>query len=447
MSQSPTPGAVREQVTPIDALHHGPSRDGDADEHRSPEQLAGALSGLVGFDGQTGEGPVVVGLGETTHGTRECFRTKAGLIRLLVERGVRTVAFEADVTATRPLDAYVRHGEGDPVTALGGLHKWMWQVESVRDLLVWLRSFNRDRPADDRVRVRGVDLSHPAAPADHLRSYFEAADPNWAETSAALDTLAALAGRDVPGDASARERTLEAAESAAAALGQRLDSGRAAYIDAAGERRWERARHDCRVVERACDWHRVRHEQPGPHAAGMQQRDRYMAENVAWCARQDPGSGVAVWAHNSHVKRGSFDDGRVWTDATGMGEFLAREFGDRYTPVGFDVAGGSFRAVEAGNSDRGPQRFTFGAPPEGSATALFERVGGAPWLLDVRAAAADSRLGDWVDRPQRMRCVGTVYDPDTPDDHYLRTPLTSFDALAFLDRSTPSCPVTSGGDS
>jgi erythromycin esterase len=432
---------IREYTTPLDGL--GRTADG-RDDHRaqsSASRPAESLIELFGASGSTPDGgTIVAGLGEATHGTRECFTLKAGLIRFLVEQcGVRTVALEADVTATRALDACVRRGEPALAAALDGLHKWMWRVESIRDLLVWLRSFNRDRPPGDQVRVRGVDLGHPAAPAGPLQSSVEAVDPTYAATSDPLARLATLAEDDVPENDRAREAWLDEAAQLATEIERDIDER--AGADSSAAQHLERARHLCRVVRRTCDWHRVRHEQPGPHAAGMQRRDRHMARNVAWCVEQDPGYGVAVWAHNIHVERGTFDDGRPWTDATGMGEFLARAFGERYTPVGFDVGRGRFRAVAADGGNGGPREFSLGAPGAGSATATFESVGGAPWLLDVQSAATDPRLRDLLDQPRRVRCVGTVYDPEMPDDHLLRTPLTSFDALVFAERSTPSRPV------
>jgi len=445
MSSEQVTAAIRDQAVNIDALEPAPAGTCRRSERGESAEVADAVSALLGVDEPTGQTPAVVGLGETTHGSRGCFRLKTGLIQLLVASGLRTVAFEADVTATLALDAYVRQGEGNPASALDGLHKWLWRVESVRELLAWLRSFNRGRPPGDRVRVRGIDLSHPAAPASPLRSYFATVDPDYAEHSNALAELAASGDVPVPDNADARECALDTVETLADTLDSRLKANESAYTDAAGRRRWEHARHLCRVVGRTCDWHRVRHDHPGPHPAGMERRDRHMASNVEWCAEHDPGRGVAVWAHNIHVERGSFDDGRVWTDATGMGEFLSRTFGEQYTPVGFDVGRGQFRAVGAGDTDdRGPRRFTHPPPLAESATARFERVGNTPWLLDTRSAAADPRLRDWVEKPRQIRCVGTVYDPDTPDDHYLRTPLTAFDALVFIDRSTASRPLGPG---
>lgn len=57
----------------------------------------------------------VVGLGESTHGSREQFRVKHRMVRFLVERmGFRTVAFEQDFAGGVLIDRYVVTGEGDP---------------------------------------------------------------------------------------------------------------------------------------------------------------------------------------------------------------------------------------------------------------------------------------------------------------------------------------------
>lgn len=57
----------------------------------------------------------IVGLGESTHGTREFFRLKHRIAEFLVrEAGFTTLALEAGASATRALDTYVRHGTGDP---------------------------------------------------------------------------------------------------------------------------------------------------------------------------------------------------------------------------------------------------------------------------------------------------------------------------------------------
>jgi len=413
--------------------HAAPLRSTDpAAEHDDLDRLADRLDGAG-----------VVGLGEATHGTREFFGTKHRVIRLLVEEfGFRTVAFEADVAKALAADAYARRGDGDPEAALAALDAWQWRTEAVRDLLAWIRAFNEGRPPDDRVRVRGIDLSDPSAPAAVLRALLRQADvipiPND------LGTLAASDGP--PEEEAARDRYLTRGETVATAVGKRLDANREAFVGAASEAVYARTRHLCRVVVRNCEWHRVRHERDGPHADGMAERDRLLAENVAWSLDRDPGEGVAVWAHNGHVKRGTFDDGQVWTDAETMGEHLDREFGDRYRALGFDFGRGSFRAVPGDDPDvHEPRTFSVGDPLDGSATAHLDALG-SDRFVDLDAAGEDPALAAWFGTDPGIRWVGSAYDPgDDPGTYYQHTDLpASFDGLFFLGESTPTRPLDEG---
>ncbi|NHX36603.1 MULTISPECIES: erythromycin esterase family protein [Halolamina] len=387
----------------------------------------------------------IVGLGEATHGTRECFTTKHGLVkRLVTELGFRTIAFEADAAAATVLDAYVRDGR-DPVvgtaadadSALAELDMWQWQTESVRGLLDWLREFNAERQLPDQVRIRGVDLSTPAAPVQPLRAYFERVDPDAAQGEA----LQTVADATLPDDADERERTLEAVAAATATLAARLDANRDPYEAASSATAWQTASHLCRVVGQACEWARIRHREPGPHPDGMAARDRFMAENALWALERDSGAGVALWAHDGHVQRGTFDDGTPWEDVTTMGDRLARELGDDYRPVGFDFASGSFRAVGVGSGD--VETFTVGEPPADSATAAFAAVDDAPYLLDLRGGADDPRLDGWLTSKRRTRYVGSVFDPDAGDGgSFAWTVLpASYDWLLVLPESTPTRPI------
>lgn len=414
--------ALREHAVPLEP---GPPSDGAT----LPAPLASSLGGAR-----------IVGLGEATHGTRECFEQKHRLIRWLVsEREFRTVAFEADAAAATALDAFVRGGNEfartppDADSALAGLDMWQWRTEAVRDLLDWLRAFNADRAPGEQVRVRGVDLSTPAAPATPLRRYFEAVDAG----AVGSEPLRTIAEATVPDDADERERALAEVDSAAESLADRLDANREASSSADA---WRTARHYCGVIEQACEWTRVRHEQPGPHPAGMATRDRFMAENALWALDRDPGAGVALWAHDGHVQRGTFDDGTLWADVPTMGERLARELGDGYRPIGFDFARGSFRAVGRGSGEVGT--FSVGDPPDDSATAAFAAVGNAPYAFDLDAAAADDRLDRWLAADRRTRYVGSVFDPDGEGKSDARTDLpASFDWLLVLPESTPTVQV------
>src|SRR6266540_48671 len=63
----------------------------------------------------------VVGLGETTHGTREFFQFKHRLLEFLVtEMDFTAFAIEASYASCQPINDFVLHGTGDLAAVLTG---------------------------------------------------------------------------------------------------------------------------------------------------------------------------------------------------------------------------------------------------------------------------------------------------------------------------------------
>lgn len=95
-------------------------------------------AGFADLEGwaQVWSGTTVLGLGESTHGTREFFTLKHRLVEFLVVRmGLRVFAMEASESAASAVDDYVRSGIGDGATALAGLRFWTWNTREMLDLL------------------------------------------------------------------------------------------------------------------------------------------------------------------------------------------------------------------------------------------------------------------------------------------------------------------------
>ena len=101
----------------------------------------------------------VVGLGETTHGTREFFQFKHRLLEFLVtEMAFNAFALEASYAACQPINDYVLYGRGDRATVLTGQGYVVWDTEEFSSLLDWLRAHNQSVPDERKVRFYGVDL-------------------------------------------------------------------------------------------------------------------------------------------------------------------------------------------------------------------------------------------------------------------------------------------------
>ena len=108
----------------------------------------------------------VVALGEATHGTREFFRLKDRLVRLLVQRaGFTTFALEISPEGAQAVGRYVRDGIGDPREALGHFEFWTWQTEELLALAVWMRAWNAAHAGSHPVSFVGIDARPPARDA------------------------------------------------------------------------------------------------------------------------------------------------------------------------------------------------------------------------------------------------------------------------------------------
>ena len=103
----------------------------------------------------------VVALGEATHGTREFFRLKDRVFRLLVTHAsFTTFALEISPEAGKIVNRYVSTGAGDARTALRQFEFWTWKTEEVLALIEWMRRWNLAHP-DRPVSFIGINATGP----------------------------------------------------------------------------------------------------------------------------------------------------------------------------------------------------------------------------------------------------------------------------------------------
>src|SRR5262245_33173649 len=101
----------------------------------------------------------VVGLGESTHGTREFFQFKRRIVQFLVTTlGFTAIAIESAASDMEPLNDYVVHGRGSLADAVAAQGYIAYDNDDFVALMAWLREHNRALPVEQRVRVFGVDI-------------------------------------------------------------------------------------------------------------------------------------------------------------------------------------------------------------------------------------------------------------------------------------------------
>ncbi|MER7079614.1 erythromycin esterase family protein [Saccharopolyspora kobensis] len=296
------------------------------------------------------EPPVLLGLGEPTHGIEAFPLLRNELLPELVARGYRSIALETDHFAASVVDDYVagRAGDIDEVLETGFSHRF-GAVPGNRELVEWLRAHNAERDPRDRVRFYGFDgpMEMSGAPSprraltsviDHLPAALEfpeidallGDDADWENQAAMYDPAASIGGWD-------RARALRVvADDLASALRRAAPGLRRQDPDA-----HDRAAAHARTALGLLRYHAaMASASPDRIATLLSLRAEMMAENLlAIVAREQRRGPTLVFAHNAHLQRAKSDmqfggDEVSWDDAGALVELV---LGERYVFLATDA--------------------------------------------------------------------------------------------------------------
>ncbi len=364
--------------------------------------------------------PRLLGLGEPTHGEEEFPRVRNQVFRRLVEReGYRSIAIESDCLAALEVDAYVAGGEGslDAVMETGFSHGF-GELDENRQLVSWMRQYNQDRDAADRLRFYGFDapteVTGAASPRQaltalhhYLTTNLEAAlqpctletindligdDERWTNPEAAMDP-----SKSIGASREAGELRLVADELVAA-----LTSESPRLIAATSYEEWHRACLYGRTAAGLLRYHAKMADGSGSRAAQisrlMVQRDTMMSENLRAIATREARRGpTLVFAQNLHLQKHRSGwllpvewggkEGETLVSWWSAGAIAAAQMGDRY----------AFLATALGS-----------APHQGLGVPDPETLEGALYAVaEGRCIFNSKRLGD------ALRDMATELTPRT----------------------------------
>jgi protein-L-isoaspartate(D-aspartate) O-methyltransferase len=388
-------------------------------------------------------GAQVVLLGEATHGTSEFYRMRTRITReLILRRGFRMLAVEADWPDASSVDRYIRHlpraSRSEP--AFSRFPTWMWRNQETLELVQWLREYNRDaRSPEQRVSFHGLDLYSLYTSAAAVVGYLDRVDPEAA--AAARERYGCLSPWE--GDPAAYGRATlargyrrcerEVVQTLRELLTRRLEYAAQdgdEFLDAVG---------NARVVANAERYYRVMYY---GSVESWNLRDEHMFETLESLRTfRGRASKVVVWEHNSHI-----GDARA-TEMGARGEHnvgsLCRErLGDALYSVGFGTDSGTVAA--ASGWDRPVQRMRVRPALADSYEALFHAAQLPAGLIPLRQPRREV-LRVELEPPRLERAIGVVYRPDSElDSHYFRASLPrQFDEYVWFDRSSAVTPLPS----
>jgi erythromycin esterase len=371
----------------------------------------------------------VVAFGEATHGTREFFRMKHRAFEYLVEKqGFTHFTIEATMPESRAMDRYVTLGEGDPAKLLSNLYFWTWNTQEVLDLVKWMRDYNV-RVGAPKLRFVGFDMQSPEQSVDSVRTIFSRLDPALGVRANAAASCLAPA-RDASGyytaaryaaGTSAQQRA--ACADSLAALGATVAAHRTEWAGAlsADDLDWAQ-----QYVTLLRQWERM-----AASSSGSIERDRAMAENIAWITEKNPAARIFAWAHNGHVGR----------KANAMGSFVDQRLGAQYRVFGFTFGTGTFNAVTLNSSgiSTGLQQQAINTIDSTAIESVFTSTRQQRLIFDAKKIAAGGSAASLFTGAVRMRSIGAVYSDDRAASFFDATLLPGdYDALIWFASTTKS---------
>lgn len=386
-----------------------------------------------------GEARVVL-LGESTHGTSEFYRMRSRITReLVLRRGFRMVAVEADWPDAATVDRYVRHL---PVSrrrtrAFARFPTWMWRNEEVRELVEWLHAYNRELDADRRVSFHGLDLYSLYTSIAEVIAYLDRVDP--AASRLARERYGCLTPWQSDPAAYGRAASSPAfglCEKEVVRILRELLDKRLEYAAADGDDFLD-ALQNARLVANAERYYRVMYQ---GSVASWNLRDQHMFDTLeTLLAFRGAGSKIIVWEHNSHIGDATATEMSARGEHN-VGSLCRARFGDSLRSVGFGTDHGT---VAAASSWDMPMEIKQVRPALAKSYEwLFHRAGVEAAILHlrdpVRAAVREELMA-----PRLERAIGVIYRPETElQSHYFQAVLPrQFDEYVFFDRTRAVTPL------
>jgi erythromycin esterase len=362
----------------------------------------------------------VVGLGEATHGSREFGDMRLSLTRRAIERsGYRIVAIEASVMRLEELNAYVNGARPDSTRHLVE-SGWIGR-RSLRELVAWIRGWNRAHP-NDRVRLVGVDAQDflfalPAVRSALLRAYGERIASYWSPLErelAAADSQSAVFGnsRIAPG---VRDTLFQLAHAVT------LDAPVIRRLH--GDSTYRLLATALRVFSQFAAFN-------AGAASPTHSRDWYMAANVLRALEEGgPRSKALYWAHNAHV---AHHDRAPSSNVTGG--VLRASLGCGYQAVAQTFGEGSFTAQRPNDVEDRLEVSALPRNPVESIESVAANAADEDAFFAWGCLDSSTVVPAWLRRPQPMHWVGGLWIPGSPASEATRPfeLLADFDALVYF---------------
>ncbi|MCW8409898.1 erythromycin esterase family protein [Legionella sp. PATHC035] len=389
-------------------------------------------------------------IGEATHGTHEFYQARIKISqRLIEEHGFMAVAIEGDWPDAHRVHRYLQ-GEGSVTSSEQALDNfqrfpvWMWRNTTLPPFLSWLRQYNDQLAAAQKIGFYGLDLYSLNSSMHAVIDFLNKIDPDAAQRAKQRYACFDHVNQDPQMygyliHAGIKKACIHEAVAQLVELQHRAFE----YLHRDGiavEDAYFFATQNARLVKNAETYYRSMLE---GRVSTWNIRDQHMAETLNVLAdhleaRFKKPAKIIIWAHNSHV-----GDSR----ATEMGERkefnlgqLVREQYDTHSySLGFSTYEGTVMAASDWGLPGEKKQVQPGLP--GSYEELFHHLQYKNFFLNL---LDNEKLEHYLNIPRLQRAIGVVYLPKSERySHYFFTQLPyQFDGLIHFDKTSALHPLS-----
>ncbi|MBD2767015.1 erythromycin esterase family protein [Hymenobacter sp. BT664] len=377
----------------------------------------------------------MVGLGEVSHGSKECFEMKHRLFAYGVKNhNYKAIGFETPYLRGYFINRYI---QGQDIIFEGRrleINEVLlnpWATQEVLALVNWMRNYNLNHP--DKIYFFGFDIQYftsnnYAVLENYLTRVNDA--PNWSSTLATLKRYTssleyvAFEYHKLPeSEKGAYRQAIQAAKT-------RLQQNKEAYVAASSQAEFNEMAFLLEVAQKAENYYASATEPTelqtsAEFIAVNNKRDKLMAESAEYYIQNIlAGAKTMLWAHNSHVFNQNENSRYVR-----MGYHLRSKAENQYGIISFALTKGEIRAV-ANAGGYTPVQIA-NTTPSNSLNALFTKAVLKRFVLST--ANAPTTLRSFLSNTTMFN-TGAGYSPQYHSSTFDKVNLVEFtDAVIYFD--------------
>ncbi|WP_103864120.1 erythromycin esterase family protein [Aquimarina sp. I32.4] len=381
----------------------------------------------------------VVGLGETSHGSKEIFQMKHRMLEFLVkEMGFTIFAIEASHIGCEPINNYVLHGKGTSREALTAQGFWIWNTEEVLEMIEWMRNYNLSVPEHKKVKFIGIDTQIVALDLAYERvdNFVEKTNDNGLLKVKVDSLFHKLKNKPDRKDMSSQRQELYTVLSY-------LIVNEIKLIHQTSKQEYDQIITDLRKIIQGVEVA----DRGYKKTFDFNVRDEYMAQTVIdVLQREKPGVKMVLWAHNTHISKNI--ETKVNGKTRPLGSILKEYITEKYYAIGFSTNQGSFRAMNYNAKEkRYDKNAAFTLPPakEGSLDWYFAQGNKDIFFIDFVKSLLSKTITTFLGQERKAYRGGASWSLDYGIlPAFDISPGKNFDGMIFIKETSHSILTPAG---